>query len=380
MDEKRLERALERWRRAGVIDGATVAKIQDFEHQRKESDPTRVQFATVLGLMGALLVGTGILAFLGANWSELSQVSRTAILIGAPWTAGVAGFALNRRGTPLVGRAAWILSIILVGPSLFMLVDTYGLTIGVHWILVGWGLVGLPMGHAFETRIGVGIALIAVLLAVVVLGDGHVGAFAAGAIGAAMIGIGGLWVRSPNIAMIYRVVGTTPVIATLLWINTLEGAFHRISVDFNLLLGGAAIVAVAVVGWVAFTERSERAVSGELALTLGSVIAVTLSLVVVTAGQHLPLVLGYGIVQAILFGYFITIVVFAVNRASRSLINLVTIGFLLQVGTLLVTVSGLLPGSLVLVVAGLVLLIIAVFLERSRRELLARLHGSKHGD
>lgn len=373
MDEDVLDRHLERWRRAGVIDATTAAAIREFERRRARTDTTRVRYATVLGLMGAAFVGAGILAFLAANWGALGWASRTSILLGAPAIAAFAGIALERKENPLVGRAAWVLSIVLIGPSLTLLIDTYGMTVDPHWILLGWAVFALPMGHAFRTNIGVSIGLVAVLLAVVMLADAPGGAFAAGWIGAVFVGVASRWVRDADVATSYRLVGPTPVIATLLWLNTLEGAFHRISVGFEPLLLGAAGTAVAVGLGVWLAERHRHAPGNSVTFVAGSILAVLLALIVVSVGTSLPAAIGYGIVQAILLGYLLLLVVVAVEGEFRALINLVVLGFLLQVITLLITVSDVLPGSLALVVAGLSLLVVAIALERGRRHLLARM-------
>ena len=57
---------LKRWRDAGLIDGGTVARIADWEAAHR-----RPVWLWALSGMGALAIGLGVVALVGANWEDI---------------------------------------------------------------------------------------------------------------------------------------------------------------------------------------------------------------------------------------------------------------------------------------------------------------------
>ena len=61
-----LDRKLARWESAGLIDGATRARIRDFE--QSERAPIALY---ALGVLGAGTLALGILSVIAANWDGI---------------------------------------------------------------------------------------------------------------------------------------------------------------------------------------------------------------------------------------------------------------------------------------------------------------------
>jgi uncharacterized membrane protein len=79
---QRLEEDLTRWHAEGLIPSASVQAIRG--HLPPISPGITV--ATMIGIVGGLLIAAAFLAFVAANWIEIARPARFAILI-----AGIAG-------------------------------------------------------------------------------------------------------------------------------------------------------------------------------------------------------------------------------------------------------------------------------------------------
>ena len=118
MSSRDLGRGLERWRNAGLLDDAAVARILEWEARRAEqgqrSRLTRFAFA-----FGGLLLAAGILLFVAANWDRLSPAGRFALLavtVAALHTIG----ALVRSRLPALSTTLHAVGTAALGAGVFL--------------------------------------------------------------------------------------------------------------------------------------------------------------------------------------------------------------------------------------------------------------------
>src|SRR5260370_37046520 len=96
-EEERLRNRLAAWQAAGVIDGATAARIEAFEAGRPATDrPAGISVSEVIAYIGAvvLLVGVGFLY--GTQYAALGSAGRL-VIIGLVVAAGLAAGELVKR-------------------------------------------------------------------------------------------------------------------------------------------------------------------------------------------------------------------------------------------------------------------------------------------
>lgn len=191
--KERVAKDLDRWIGAGLVDANRRAAILD-----TIPDARRLDAATSLAWVGALLFGIAIIAFVAANWEGMSKLARFAVLIAAflalagaaAWTAhktrpiasnmllmlaslvfaasiGLTGQIFDIAGDPraaayMAGAGAFALA--LAGRS------TGAAVVGVVMIAIGdftgrqwfagnaseapWMLVAAPLGAALALRWG----------------------------------------------------------------------------------------------------------------------------------------------------------------------------------------------------------------------------------
>jgi uncharacterized membrane protein len=154
----KLERHVERWRQQGWVTDQGAQAIRD------EIDRGSAKFGLsgVLGVLGATLLGFGIMMFVGANWQEMPRLARLALLVGSMWSAyGLAAW-LYVRDHPAFGHAAVLLGSAIFGASIMLIAQMYHLEGHPPGAVLAWSL-GTALA-AFVFRSNPAFAL-AVLLA-----------------------------------------------------------------------------------------------------------------------------------------------------------------------------------------------------------------------
>ena len=74
------ERYLARWQSAGLLDEPTVTAIRNYERVQAPSSGRQWQVLLAL-ILGAILLGAGVLLFVAAHWQTLSPTSRMCLVL-----------------------------------------------------------------------------------------------------------------------------------------------------------------------------------------------------------------------------------------------------------------------------------------------------------
>src|SRR5690606_35951581 len=74
---RRLAKDLPRWKEAGwVTEDGSRSILGSMEEGRPAFG-----LATIIGVLGALLLGAGVIAFVGANWETMPRIVRFGLLV-----------------------------------------------------------------------------------------------------------------------------------------------------------------------------------------------------------------------------------------------------------------------------------------------------------
>lgn len=144
-----LRRELAKWRSEGVINERQAEALLS-RYQEKKA-PER-KLVAVLGVLGAALVGAGVILFVAANWELLPKFLKLALLFISTLFAFYAGWEAMRRNHPLAGSSLAFLATILVGATIFLTAQIFNVNADAHWLILLWFLAVAPLAHLLNSR------------------------------------------------------------------------------------------------------------------------------------------------------------------------------------------------------------------------------------
>ena len=124
-----LEKLLERWLSAGVLDAGTAARIRAFEESQTPSE--RLRWPVLLALaLGGILLCAGVLLFVAAHWDELSPAWRFSLVLLLVAAFPVAG-AFTAERFPALSVTFYAIGTVCVGAGVFLAAQIFNLQ--EHW-------------------------------------------------------------------------------------------------------------------------------------------------------------------------------------------------------------------------------------------------------
>ncbi|MCI0693292.1 DUF2157 domain-containing protein [candidate division KSB1 bacterium] len=138
----------------GVITAEITEKLRAYYGEIKEGSKSRIALI-IFGVLGALLVGSGIILLLAHNWDELSRATRT-VLSFAPLLAGqaLAGWTLIRKSESVAWREGTATFLMLaIGASISLIGQTYHISGDTGKFLLTWMLLGVPLVYLLNASV-----------------------------------------------------------------------------------------------------------------------------------------------------------------------------------------------------------------------------------
>jgi len=137
--------------KAGVISKDTAANIETYF--KNKNGPTTNKLFVVFGILGAILVGMGIILIIAHNWDELSRSLKTffaflPLLIGQFFC----GFALLKKPDSAAWRESTSAFLFFaVGASISLVSQIYHIPGNLSTYLLTWMLLCLPIIYAMKS-------------------------------------------------------------------------------------------------------------------------------------------------------------------------------------------------------------------------------------
>ena len=354
---------------------------------------------SIIAVMGAVLIGLGIIAFFAANWSEIPKLVKLAMMVvGTPALYVIGWFVGYRFDYPRIGIAIILLGTIAFGASIHLIAQTYHVPVNHPTLVPAWFLGVIPLAYITRSRPMMGLSIILFLAAVgfraqawvpdiweeeiVLMIPGLL------VLGSFLFAAGRSHARFSETRMFARMYDLSGLIVASaaiyvlsfseLWeeIDRYSLNFAKLGVEFWLVVGfvgAAAVGAIAVASW-----RDNRSDSPQIWWEAGTVaamaiIAAAMWIGLAFGGEWLwwvfNLVMLAGILGMIAAGY-------RWNRAY--LINLAVPIFAITLFTRYFEFGfGLLGQSVAFIVAGVILLAGGFGMEFLRRRLVRRMRDSE---
>jgi uncharacterized membrane protein len=397
-----LPNAVAGWRDRGIITPEQASAILASYETIDEGPVSRGRLISVLVILGAVLIGLGVILFIAANWQAISREMKLAFMLaGVPAVYAAGYWARYRRGYLRAGVAVILLASVFYGAAIHLVAQAYHIPVNSPDLVSLWFFGVVPLAYVTRSRAVLTLSIILFLAAIgfrsqVWLSDWDLTPFRAFplylVLGLALFSLGQLHGTAPITriyAKPYELLGTVLTLASiyLLTFRFWWDEFYHIwgsgpsgppgpgvSVEYWLLAGGAVLVmALGLLGgWLAIRRRGFASGLYPCLAAWAAVCLLSACLVVFLPagdGWVYPLLFNAlllaGIVGLLIYGYV---------TGQEAFINIGLVFFSIDVFTRYFEFGfGLLDRSVVFIVAGVILLGGGFLLERGRRLMVGRL-------
>ena len=134
MNRRELEHELDSWTAEGLVSPEQAAAIRS-RYAREAPAETRGRIVRVVSVVGAVVVGLGVVLFVAANWDGMPRPTRVVLLLALLAAAYGGGYVLRElRGThPHLGEALYLLGGLAFAAEIFLVGQMYH--VDAHWPL-----------------------------------------------------------------------------------------------------------------------------------------------------------------------------------------------------------------------------------------------------
>ena len=165
----RLLEEARQWEADGIISAEQVEAILNrYAHNSPESSGSAIgnRMVSVIAIMGAALIGLGIIAFIAANWSDIPKLVKLAMMVvGTPAIYVIGWFVGYRFGYPRIGTAVLLLGAIAFGASIHLVAQTYHVPVNHPNLVPSWFLGVIPLAYITRSQAVFALSIILFLAA-----------------------------------------------------------------------------------------------------------------------------------------------------------------------------------------------------------------------
>jgi uncharacterized membrane protein len=137
-----LKKEMSLWLDAGVIEQACASRLLAMYPVSETSN----RLITIISILGSILVGLGVLLFVGSNWQTMSSTMKLEIICGFVVTVNLMATKLHFHSHhQKLGSALFLLGGIFYGAGIWLIAQTYQLDLNWSLGLSIWSLGLIPM-------------------------------------------------------------------------------------------------------------------------------------------------------------------------------------------------------------------------------------------
>ena len=166
---QQLRREVGLWQADGLISGEQAAAILR-RYPPGEAAPrpgvrSYRRFVLALSVLGAVLVGLGVITFFAANWSAIPQAVKLAMALGGVLLFYGAGFALLQRRRRATGVGLMLLGGITFGAAVHLIGQSYNVKLDHPNLTLFWLLGVMPLAYIVRATPLAALSLLLLLAA-----------------------------------------------------------------------------------------------------------------------------------------------------------------------------------------------------------------------
>jgi len=129
------------WLEAGVIEKAKASTLLSMYPVSESSN----RLITIISILGSILVGLGVLLFVGSNWQAMSAFTKLSLICGFVVTVNLIAFRLYFGSHHKLGSALFLLGGIIYGAGIWLIAQTYQLDLNWSLGMSIWSFGLIPM-------------------------------------------------------------------------------------------------------------------------------------------------------------------------------------------------------------------------------------------
>ncbi len=154
---KKLSKELPIWESNGWVTK------QNSEAILKHVGATDSQFNLLtfgVAVLGVLLLGSGIITYFAANWSEMAKITKLILLFGAMYMTFIAaGYFSKPEKSPLLGQALLVLGVIIFGANIMLIAQIYHIDEHYPNGVLFWALGGLLTAYLLKSHAALALSI-----------------------------------------------------------------------------------------------------------------------------------------------------------------------------------------------------------------------------
>jgi len=138
---KGIHKEVPAWVERGLIDASAAGELIAL-YPIPES---KSKFVTLLTIFGSVLMGLGVLLFVGSNWQQLTPFAKLAIIIAAIAVSNLSGMYFANKEYSRLGQSLYLLGGLIYGAGIWLVAQTYQLDLDWALGLTLWSAGLIPM-------------------------------------------------------------------------------------------------------------------------------------------------------------------------------------------------------------------------------------------
>ncbi len=149
-----LKKEVTGWKDKSIITEEQTQLILEqygIPYEAPKKEPANV--IKVLSIIGAIILGLGIILFVASNWGKIPDLLKTVMLVALTLATFYLGyyFSFQRNDLPILGKSLFLLASLFYGGSTFLIAQIYNITANSHWLVLFWGLSIFPVAYFFKS-------------------------------------------------------------------------------------------------------------------------------------------------------------------------------------------------------------------------------------